>query len=536
MNKILLIFTLGLLSSFIYAQSDTLIFDIGFNGGNYHGTFESVNEGNTGRLKRLNDTCFLYFTNHFNMAGTESTSRVYAKIVHSNGTVSEAVVYEGIFTLSQTINWIHNAITDIIVTGPSTFVVVKNEFNQVSNKVNIRLLFYSPAPVGSGMEPWFLPNVSINSGSGSFLIDANYDITGGIGYNTANSIDVYANVPGNGFCNVVRISVINLFTTPTWSVSNLTIDGSGEYNYLADLIRGDGVDVFVALNKYSISSSGAHLSNARVYKVQSSIANATSFPVLWNTSPQAFAGERINRIVIDANDPGKIWVIGARISELSGNIQRPMARAQRFNLDGTNDNTILDNSGLFGFTTFEGAEVTEFNDIIVSPFAGNEYLLSGYMYSTTSSSDKKSFICRLNVSNDSYKAVYKSDSLQTIAGILPLYSGLPTNQKVLFNGILKNSNNDLAFVLGRLGTEIGGGPSTVSEIETDKLLKIYPNPAGAILNVELPAESAVEIFSIQGSLMVLFPSRKFHQIDISSIPAGIYLLKAGSAVKKFIKQ
>jgi hypothetical protein len=79
-------------------------------------------------------------------------------------------------------------------------------------------------------------------------------------------------------------------------------------------------------------------------------------------------------------------------------------------------------------------------------------------------------------------------------------------------------------------------PASISEDFYLNNIKIYPNPAGAILNVELPAESAVEIFSIQGSLMALFPAREFHQIDISTFPKGIYLLKAGSSVKKFVKQ
>jgi hypothetical protein len=51
----------------------------------------------------------------------------------------------------------------------------------------------------------------------------------------------------------------------------------------------------------------------------------------------------------------------------------------------------------------------------------------------------------------------------------------------------------------------------------------------------LPPETAVEIYDISGNLALSLPSPDGETIDVSDLPGGIYLVKAGASVCKIIK-
>jgi hypothetical protein len=71
----------------------------------------------------------------------------------------------------------------------------------------------------------------------------------------------------------------------------------------------------------------------------------------------------------------------------------------------------------------------------------------------------------------------------------------------------------------------------------DPGLKIYPNPADKLLFVEIPGDYAEEIeislMSSTGKTVYLktFSAAKIHQVDLSGIPAGFYLLKGKVGMK-----
>jgi len=69
----------------------------------------------------------------------------------------------------------------------------------------------------------------------------------------------------------------------------------------------------------------------------------------------------------------------------------------------------------------------------------------------------------------------------------------------------------------------------------------YPNPATDKLNIDLPLNAVIEIFSLDGQLLTKIQNnRSGTTIDLSSFPAGVFIVKAttdkGLLIKEFIKK
>ncbi len=70
-------------------------------------------------------------------------------------------------------------------------------------------------------------------------------------------------------------------------------------------------------------------------------------------------------------------------------------------------------------------------------------------------------------------------------------------------------------------------------------LKLYPNPAISVLNIENSESDIVEVSNINGQKTLFNVSKTNNSngsIDVSQLPTGLYFLKAGNEVKKFLKQ
>ncbi|MDR3328816.1 MAG: cadherin-like beta sandwich domain-containing protein, partial [Prevotellaceae bacterium] len=72
-------------------------------------------------------------------------------------------------------------------------------------------------------------------------------------------------------------------------------------------------------------------------------------------------------------------------------------------------------------------------------------------------------------------------------------------------------------------------------------LHIYPNPVAngelTIDNEALKAGDKIEVYSLSGALLKTFAAAGARStIDVSALPSGTYLVKAGSAVAKVVKQ
>lgn len=79
--------------------------------------------------------------------------------------------------------------------------------------------------------------------------------------------------------------------------------------------------------------------------------------------------------------------------------------------------------------------------------------------------------------------------------------------------------------------------SGISELADEELV-VYPNPATEILEIrshESDLEQSVLVFDLSGRKL-LEQKITDNRIDISAFTKGIYFLKAGNAVKKFVKE
>ena len=93
---------------------------------------------------------------------------------------------------------------------------------------------------------------------------------------------------------------------------------------------------------------------------------------------------------------------------------------------------------------------------------------------------------------------------------------------------------DDSGVKGVLDVTIGGTGISQKSVTT---LKVYPNPAVNELNVVLTSEnSTVSIYNAMGQKMdQVVVSGSEYKFDISSYAAGIYFVKTGTSIAKFIK-
>jgi hypothetical protein len=81
-----------------------------------------------------------------------------------------------------------------------------------------------------------------------------------------------------------------------------------------------------------------------------------------------------------------------------------------------------------------------------------------------------------------------------------------------------------------------GLPTIVNDNKFNNLIKLYPNPVDNFVQITLSnlnEQSKVQIFSSQG--FIVMESELKDKIDVSSLPKGVYFLKVGNTVLKFLK-
>ena len=76
----------------------------------------------------------------------------------------------------------------------------------------------------------------------------------------------------------------------------------------------------------------------------------------------------------------------------------------------------------------------------------------------------------------------------------------------------------------------------IKENNLENILTLYPNPVSNILHIEIgntDKTPEVKIYSIQGILLM---NTKGNQIDVSSLPSGIYIVDINGVFRKVVKQ
>jgi hypothetical protein len=91
------------------------------------------------------------------------------------------------------------------------------------------------------------------------------------------------------------------------------------------------------------------------------------------------------------------------------------------------------------------------------------------------------------------------------------------------NGIIQSS---LTMTSGNHTIEIDPNTTSITEINKDNPLQVYPNPAHTELNIELYSnlqKCDIEIYNSTGQLMMKKTNKK--KINISLLTAGVYVVK-----------
>jgi CHRD domain/Secretion system C-terminal sorting domain len=68
----------------------------------------------------------------------------------------------------------------------------------------------------------------------------------------------------------------------------------------------------------------------------------------------------------------------------------------------------------------------------------------------------------------------------------------------------------------------------------NKKLKIFPNPVSNVLTIETEENSVVHILNLLGQEVI--SSNNTQRLDVSFLPRGTYIIKAGEELSKFVKQ
>ena len=90
------------------------------------------------------------------------------------------------------------------------------------------------------------------------------------------------------------------------------------------------------------------------------------------------------------------------------------------------------------------------------------------------------------------------------------------------------------YISAITGEYIGGVFSVgVKDIKNEGIgISITPNPSSDYINI-VPFTKQIQIFNLYGNK--LLESEFKDRIDVSGFPAGVYFLKSGSNVNKFLK-
>lgn len=229
--------------------------------------------------------------------------------------------------------------------------------------------------------------------------------------------------------------------------------------------------------------------------------------------------------------------------------------------DGSYSIEIRDNSGTASSTTSSVYDLSEFSSVDVEFYF--------YAYSMENGED---FWVRYNDGSGwttvaSYARGSSFNNNTFYVATVTLNAGsvnLTSNAQFRFQ-CDASANNDLVYIdlvtiTGNCSglPEIGGPTQTIRELKTPPAflslgtaakfniedVKLYPNPAQDVLNLDIPAAMnirAMHIFAANGAeLKQAHPVDNFESIDISGLQPGIYFLsiltEEGVVNKKFIKQ
>lgn len=83
------------------------------------------------------------------------------------------------------------------------------------------------------------------------------------------------------------------------------------------------------------------------------------------------------------------------------------------------------------------------------------------------------------------------------------------------------------------------GVNGLSELAQNFGLKVYPNPSSGLVNItlqKLPAEHSLKLYDIQGKLLIDQELKTSQQLNLETLPQGVYVLKIGEWRGQIVKK
>jgi len=222
----------------------------------------------------------------------------------------------------------------------------------------------------------------------------------------------------------------------------------------------------------------------------------------------------VRSIALQSN--GKI-VIGGDFTTYQGITENNIIR---LNADGSKDTT---------FTTGTGFDYSV-GTIVLNP---SEKILVGGAF-TTYNGVTENRIIRLNTDGNKDTAFATGTGFNDYVGSIVLHS----DGKIFVGGnftTYQDSNESASLIALHSETNLA-----TENFTNANGVSLYPNPVKDILNIDLldnTSISSVKIYDLQGKLLL---EKASNDIDVSSLSAGLYLIKIatekGEFTKKFIKE
>jgi surface protein len=98
-----------------------------------------------------------------------------------------------------------------------------------------------------------------------------------------------------------------------------------------------------------------------------------------------------------------------------------------------------------------------------------------------------------------------------------------------------------SFIISTYGWTITDGgmdcSTSVEELESSKV-KLYPNPTNNIINIEglnKNENNTIQIFDVQGKLVITKTINEKGTIDLSELNKGVYVIKIGEVAQRIVK-
>jgi hypothetical protein len=468
-------------------------------------------------MRQLNDSVYVYFKS-VNNGSNLITSEVFGKLVQTNGSVSEFLI----FSQTETTNDFNQyMITDLVSAGTDgSLFILKN------NLYKVDVLAFSCDQSLLPSNPW---SINTNFGTtGKITIQSTINFSceplNAKGAYTSNGLILFAEKPGMSKSDLFRIRVDGT-NGGSFAPTIITNAATNQYHRIADVAVINDTTFAVADDYYLYALNTStnwwqHNYQPRVWKVNL-INNSPSFlslgaSVNFNDN---FNYQTINRIYLDSQY--RLWVLGLKRNEVVGGLKGYLMAISNYSSTPSIFYPISPQN-VGGSTNYN------FTDIKESPYTPGEYLLSG-----RTNTGMIAKVLPFQPDESDVVPVYTSDNTMNINNInwfyfSPSSGGNANNTKLIFN------SGTIYPALGRL---VPSNPSASLESLSKEILTVYPNPTCGMLMIRVSQPTNAVVSAANGTVIATLKLEGETVLDATHFTTGVYYLRTTEGqTMKFIKQ